>query len=326
MSPVDPVAIEQAVQLLRRGELVAFPTETVYGLGADATNAHAVAKVFELKGRPSTNPLIVHVSGIDQATSLVARWPATAERLARRFWPGPLTLVLPRNEIIPDIVCAGGPTVAVRCPDHPVAAELLRAFGSPLVGPSANRSGGVSSTTADHVRQSFAGRVHVLDGGPCERGIESTVVRVEGATATILRPGVVTHAQLAEVTEVDAYEPVYASEGSTDASSPLASPGMLRRHYAPATPTRLFEASQRRAVLDRLETGERLIVISHGIEIEHAAIIRMPRDPQGYARELYAAMHRADDAGADAILIELPQAEGQVWSAIRDRLRRAAAG
>lgn len=322
MNTVDPNVIEHAVSLLRRGELVAFPTETVYGLGADATNAHAVAKVFEAKGRPSNNPLIVHAADIEQAMSLVDAWPATAEKLAKRFWPGPLTLVLPRNEIIPDIVSAGGPTVAVRCPEHPVAIELLKAFGGPLVGPSANKSGSVSSTTADHVRQSFGDRVHVVDGGPCERGIESTVVRVEGSTATILRPGVVTQQQIAEVTDVDAYEPVYAPEGGTA----MPSPGMLRRHYAPQTPARLFDASQRRAVLDRLDTGEKLVVISHGIEVDHPSLIRMPFDAESYARELYAAMHRADDADADAILIELPAADGQVWSAIRDRLRRAAAG
>ncbi|MEL6797997.1 MAG: L-threonylcarbamoyladenylate synthase, partial [Planctomycetota bacterium] len=253
---------------------------------------------------------------------LVAQWPAAAEKLARRFWPGPLTLVLARNAVIPDIVCAGGPTVAVRCPDHPVAMELLRAFGGPLVGPSANRSGSVSSTTAEHVRRSLGDRVHVLDGGPCERGIESTVVRVEGGAATILRPGVVTAQQLAEVTPVEAYEPVYAAEGG----KALPSPGTLRRHYAPTTPARLFEPSQRRAVLDRLETGEKLVVISHGIEIDHPSIIRMPFDAESYAREIYAALHRADDAEADAILIELPNGDGQIWSAICDRLRRAAAG
>ena len=319
---MDPQAIEQAVTVLRRGGLVAFPTETVYGLGADATNAEAVARVFELKGRPSNNPLIVHVAGIEQAMALVSQWPATAEKLARRFWPGPLTLVLPRNDVIPDIVCAGGPTVAVRCPDHPVARALLEAFGSPLVGPSANKSGGVSSTTAEHVRASFGDRVQVLDGGPSERGIESTVVRIEGARATILRPGVVTHEQLAEVADVEAYEPVQGADGA----GPMPSPGMLKKHYAPTTPTRLFDRTQRRAVFDRLETGDKLVVISHGIDADHPALIRMPRDADGYARELYAAMHRADDAGADAILIELPDAEGQVWSAIRDRLRRAAAG
>ncbi|MEL6498600.1 MAG: L-threonylcarbamoyladenylate synthase [Planctomycetota bacterium] len=321
-TPIDHHEIERAAEILRRGELVAFPTETVYGLGADATDAKAVARVFELKGRPSNNPLIVHAAGTEQAQSLVSQWPAAAEKLARRFWPGPLTLVLARNDIIPDIVCAKGPTVAVRCPDHPVATALLECFGGPLVGPSANRSGSVSSTTAQHVRRSLGDGVHILDGGPCERGIESTVVRVEGGTATILRPGVITQQQIAEVTDVESYEPVYADESA----SPLPSPGSLRRHYAPVTPARLFDASQRRAVLDRLETGEKLVVISHGIEIDHPAVIRMPFDAESYARELYAAMHRADDAGAEAILIELPNAEGQVWSAIRDRLRRAAAG
>lgn len=319
---MDLLAIEHAVSVLRRGGLVAFPTETVYGLGADATNPEAVARVFELKGRPSNNPLIVHVSNTEQALALVSQWPSTAEQLARKFWPGPLTLVLPRNEVIPDIVAAHGPTVALRCPDHPVALQLIRAFGKPLVGPSANRSGSVSSTTASHVRSAFPGQVEVLDGGPCERGIESTVVRVEGASATVLRPGVVTDHEISQIAEVRAYKPVYA----TERAGALPSPGMLRKHYAPTTPARLFDRSQRRSVLDRLHTGEKLVVLSHGMTADLPAFIRMPNDPEGYARELYAALHRADRAGADAILIEQPDDEGHVWEAIRDRLRRATAG
>jgi L-threonylcarbamoyladenylate synthase len=322
LPPLDHEAISQAAEVLIGGGLVAFPTETVYGLGADALNPGAVARVFEVKGRPASNPLIVHVPGLDAVEPLVTRIPAAAEKLARRFWPGPVTLVLPRSGLVPDTVCAGGPTVAVRCPDHAVALELLRAVQRPLVGPSANRSGAVSPTTAEHVRASLGPGILVLDGGPCSRGIESTVVRIEGATATILRPGVVTPAQLAEVVEVEAYEPIEA-EDSRD--GPLASPGLLRRHYAPATPARLFDRSQRRSVIDRLLTGDRIIVLSHGMSIDHPALIRMPESPEAYARELYAALHRADDAGARAILIELPDSEGQLWEAIRDRLLRAAA-
>lgn len=318
---MDERAIDTAVGILREGGLVAFPTETVYGLGADATNARAVARVFELKGRPANNPLIVHVLGMDAASELVDRWPAAAEKLARRFWPGPLTLVLPRNARIPDIVCAGGPTVAVRCPDHPVALELLRRAATPLVGPSANRSGGVSPTTAEHVRQSLGDAVMVLDGGPCSRGIESTVVRIEGTSATVLRPGVITPEQLAEFVEIEAYEPIVASADA----GPLPAPGMLRRHYAPTTPARLFERSQRRAVMDRLITQGRIAVISHGMDLDHHMVIRMPALAPAYARELYAALHRADDTGAEAILIELPDEQGQLWDAIRDRLIRATA-
>jgi L-threonylcarbamoyladenylate synthase len=317
---MDEHAIETAARIIREGGLVAFPTETVYGLGADATNARAVARVFELKGRPANNPLIVHVPGMDAAAELVERWPAAAEKLARRFWPGPLTLVLPRNARIPDIVCAGGPTVAVRCPDHPVALELLRRAGMPLVGPSANRSGGVSPTTAEHVRQSLKDAVMVLDGGPCSRGIESTVVRIEGTSATVLRPGVITPEQLAEFVEIESYEPIVAPADA----GPLPAPGMLRRHYAPATPARLFERSQRRAVMDRLFTQGRIAVMSHGMDLDHPMVIRMPASAAAYARELYAALHRADDAGAEAILIELPDEQGQLWDAIRDRLIRAA--
>ncbi|MEM8757636.1 MAG: L-threonylcarbamoyladenylate synthase [Planctomycetota bacterium] len=317
-----------AADELRRGRLVVFPTETVYGLGADALNADAVAAVFERKGRPSGNPLIVHVSGTEMARGIVAEWPPLADRLAAEFWPGPLTIVLARGDTIPDAVSAGGPTVAVRCPDHPLTRPLIDALGRPIVGPSANPSGTLSPTTADHVRAWLGDSVMILDGGPCERGIESTVVSVDGGTIRVLRPGVVTPGSLARFATVEAYENAAGSLASPPPAEtvPLRSPGLLRQHYAPRTRLRLFESADRRAVLDRLHAaGSSLVVLSHGIRLEDPRIIRMPPDPHTYARELYAAMHRADAFGADAILAELPEGGDPVWLAIRDRLLRAAA-
>ncbi|MGP1272389.1 MAG: L-threonylcarbamoyladenylate synthase [Phycisphaerales bacterium] len=314
--------IRRAVEILRAGGLVAFPTETVYGLGANALDPRAVARVYEIKGRPASNPLIVHVAGAAAAAGLVRSWPAAAQKLADAFWPGPLTLVLDRSERVPAVVSAGGPTIALRCPDHPLTLELLRLLGLPLVGPSANASGSVSPTTAEHVRAWLGDSVEVLDGGPCDRGIESTVVRIEGGRGTVLRPGVITPDELSRVVEIESFEPVLAEPGE----AALPSPGMLRRHYAPRTPTRLFEPGQRRAVLDRLETGDDIVVLSGGIARSHERIIRMPAGAASYARELYAALHRADSLGAAAILVELPVGEGQLWEAIRDRLTRAAAG
>ncbi|MEM1071511.1 MAG: L-threonylcarbamoyladenylate synthase [Planctomycetota bacterium] len=318
----NAAALDDAVRLLRSGGLVVFPTETVYGLGADALNPDAVAKVYELKQRPANNPLIVHVADTASARSLVASWPSAAELLAERFWPGPLTMVLDRAAHVPHAVSAGGPTIAVRCPDHPLTLELLRRIGRPLVGPSANASGTVSPTTAEHVRAWLGDRVPVLDGGPCARGIESTVVRLGAGPAAVLRPGVITPREIGAVVAVDDSEQDDAGPGE----GPVPSPGMLRRHYSPRTPVRLFEPSQRRAVLDRLEGGASVVVLSPGMAVEHERLVRMPADPEGYARELYAALHRADGIKAEAILIELPQGESQVWNAIRDRLRRAASG
>ncbi|MEO1128210.1 MAG: L-threonylcarbamoyladenylate synthase, partial [Planctomycetota bacterium] len=219
-----------AVRTLRAGDVVAFPTETVYGLGADARNADAVRRVFALKGRPSNNPLIVHVADIEMARTVVRTWTPHAMELATRHWPGPLTLVLERTDGIPDVVTGGGSTVAVRCPDHPAALELLRAFGGPLVAPSANLSGTISPTTAAHVRAAFED-VLVLDGGPCRAGIESTVVSLIDAPPRVLRPGALPPEQLGIGT--DAAPPTQGG--------PLPSPGMLDRHYAPRTPLHLFD-------------------------------------------------------------------------------------
>lgn len=324
--PLSLAAIHAAADRLRKGGVVAFPTETVYGLGADALNPRAVEKVFELKGRPSNNPLIVHAADEAMAQSVVTEWPGEAAALAAAFWPGPLTLVLPRSSAVPSNVTAGGPNVAVRCPQHPVAIALIEALGRPIVGPSANLSGRVSPTTAEHVLASFEPRdVMVLDGGPCRAGIESTVLSLAGAEPRILRQGTVTGEQIEAVIGV---KPVLATKlGAPEgATAPLAGPGMLRSHYAPASAARMFGAGEWPAVLEGAGVGA--VVISHSpgrVVRPPARVISMPADATAYAARLYAALREADSVRPDVILIEKPEGEGGVWDAIRDRLERATA-
>src|SRR5262249_19767115 len=236
----DPAVIERAAELLRRGEVVAFPTETVYGLGANALDEAAVRRVFEAKGRPANNPLIVHVTHAEQAVGLTGDWPEAAAKLAARFWPGPLTLVLPRSPRVPDVVTAGGPTVAVRMPAHPVAFGLIRAAGVPLAAPSANRSGELSPTRAEHVLVSLGGRIPlILDGGPTTGGIESTVVDVTGTPVRLLRPGLVSVADLERIVG-----PLAVPSPLDTSETALPSPGMLSRHYAPRTPVTLVDEGE----------------------------------------------------------------------------------
>lgn len=316
--------IRQAAQRLRQGGLVAFPTETVYGLGADALNEHAVRAVFTLKGRPASNPLIVHVSGADAARPLVASWPADADALASAFWPGPLTIVLPRSALVPSIVTAGGSNVAVRCPDHALALALLREFQGPLVGPSANPSGSVSPTTAQHVRLAFPGEsLLVLDGGPCTVGIESTVVSLATPQARILRPGIIGPGRIARV--------LGRGVEYLDAASPdSGSPGTLPSHYAPAIPARLLPRPAIKALAEtRLATAAVVLTgLANGIR---ARLVReMPSRAADYAAELYSALRQADLSGAAEIVIEPPEESGEesdraIWHAILDRLRRATA-
>jgi L-threonylcarbamoyladenylate synthase len=316
-----PEDIAAAVARLRAGGLVAFPTETVYGLGADALNEQAVGLIFETKGRPATNPLIVHVDSPAMARTVVSRWPPEAEALAQAFWPGPLSLVLPKAPHVPAVVTAGGPNVAVRCPDHPTALALLRAFGGPLVGPSANPSGRVYPTTAAHVRASFTeSQVVVLDGGPCRAGIESTVVKL-GERVEVLRPGLISPAEIARVLGQPVAEPSAPSPGS-----PLESPGLLASHYAPATPLSLCPADR---IAELLALPGRAVVISHiPLTIAPPHTLRaMPAEARTYARDLYAALREADESGADRILLVTPTADGRdesTWLAVLDRLRRAA--
>jgi L-threonylcarbamoyladenylate synthase len=318
----DARDVATAAERLRGGGLVAFPTETVYGLGADGRSAAAVARIFAAKGRPADNPLILHVPDFAAAAAL---WDTDAERLARArrlaevFWPGPLTLVLPKAAGIPDAVTAGQDTVAVRVPDHPVALALLRAFGGPLAAPSANRSGRPSPTTAAHVLATLDGRIDaVLDGGPTAVGVESTVLALDGPRPRVLRPGDVTAAQLAPVLpDLDSGAPAQADLAR--------SPGLRHRHYAPeGVALRLVDADAIAAAWDgpaallcRAETAARCGG-ARGAPLEV-----LPDDAAGFARGLYAALHGLERSGAAQALVERPPAD-PAWDAVRDRLRRAA--
>lgn len=284
--------------MIRAGELVAFPTETVYGLGANALDPAAVAKIYAAKGRPAGSPLIVHVDSIAMARGLAREWPERAEKLAQRFWPGPLTLVL-RKQHVPDNVTAGLDTVGIRVPANAIALALIQEAGLPLAAPSANRFSELSPTTAQHVRDAMGDRVAmVLDGGPTTVGIESTVLSLAGPEAILLRPGMISREQIEEV-----IGPVRVEQAVTDSAHP--SPGMHRRHYSPRTPLILVKPGQRPSS-------------GHGVRLQ------MPTDPSQYAAVLYERLHQADSEHWDWIEIELPP-DDPAWAAIRDRLERAAA-
>jgi L-threonylcarbamoyladenylate synthase len=330
--------VEKAVQILKSGGLVAFPTETVYGLGADATNAAAVRRIFEAKGRPATNPVIVHVADEAVAKRYAGEWPEAAGKLARRFWPGPLTLVVPKSDAIVEEVTAGGETVGVRAPDHPLALELLKAFDGALAAPSANRSTRVSPTTARHVRDELGDRVDcILDGGVCRVGIESTVLDLTVDVPTILRPGAVTREQIQE--EIGS---VQVRGGTVDESVAAKSPGQHAKHYAPRAVAYRFERQERLAVIDwcrdnmdvawavlflgplgggaafsDLET----VVVAEAQPRRHQ-LIQMPASAKDYARRLYATLRELDEQGVEVLWIEMPSA-GSQWVALRDRLTRA---
>ena len=313
--------LETAVQSLRDGEVVAFPTETVYGLGANAQHASALQKIYALKGRPISHPLIVH---LDSARFL-HRWarevPAAAAKLAERFWPGPLTLVLPRAENVLDLVTGGQHTVAVRVPSHPMAQQLLTAFGGGIAAPSANRYGHVSPTRAEHVREEFGDAVPVvLDGGECNLGLESTIVACIHGEVRLLRPGQITLTQLRrEVGEV-------ASGPGVEAPRV---PGSQLAHYAPATPLRLVAAGQvERLAAELSRGGVRIGVLAQRPPLgtyRNVTWINAGRRFESYAHDLYAHLRTLDKAGAACLLVqEIPADE--CWDAVRDRLTRAAAG
>jgi L-threonylcarbamoyladenylate synthase len=324
VDPLHPQAerIAQAAAVLRAGGLVAFPTETVYGLGAHALDAAAVGRIFAAKGRPAHNPLIVHVAAAADVGKVAADWPASAARLAERFWPGPLTLVLPKKAQVPDVVTAGGPTVAVRVPAHPVALALLEAAGVPVAAPSANRSSRLSPTRAAHVLRDLEGRIDlVLDGGPCAGGIESTVLDLTADPPRLLRPGLVSLAEL-EATLGPLALPAGVTEGSA-----LPSPGMLSRHYAPRTPLECVAGGGRERVEELCRQGCRVGWVPWGLPLAtpSGVVVRTLRaDPAGYAAGLYAALHDLDAAGLDRIVVGLPP-DTVEWQAVRDRLRRASA-
>ena len=328
--------IQRAAELLRAGGLVAFPTETVYGLGADATSAAAVAKIFAAKGRPSTNPLIVHAADAATARRFAADWPLAASRLAEHYWPGPLTLVLPKSATIVPAVTAGLDTVGLRVPDHPLALSLLKQFAGPVAAPSANRSNRVSPTTADHVRDELGDAVDViLDGGPCRVGIESTVLDLTTPRPTILRPGGVSREQIeAVIGSVDAggVGP-HAQVGS--GSSPARSPGLQPVHYAPRTPAFRFESNRREELQAELEGAKNRPIAALFLGLADTLVgtldddrtapggaFFMPADARGYARWLYQALRMADEEGVEQIWIEMPPDRPE-WAAVRDRVTRA---
>jgi len=296
------ISISEAAEIIRHGGLVAFPTETVYGLGANALDPAAVQKIFEMKGRPETSPLIVHVSSVQMAQEIVAQWPPLADELARQWWPGPLTLVLPKKSLVPDNVTAGLPTVGVRMPNHPVAVALIEEAGVPVAAPSANRFTGLSPTTADHVRATFGDAVPVLDGGPCTVGIESTVVAIEDDKLKLLRPGMISLGEMEQ------------AAAQADAAHP--SPGMHEKHYSPRT--RLILVRGASELPDR--TGAYVWRVALG---PTARAVRMPLDAVPYAAELYRVLHQLDAENWPWIAVEMPP-DALDWSAIRDRLTRAA--
>jgi L-threonylcarbamoyladenylate synthase len=314
--------IEQAVNILRAGGLVAFPTETVYGLGADATSESAVRKIFAAKGRPATNPLIVHVADIDIAKRYTTNWSDAAQTLAATYWPGPLTLVLPKTREIPDVVTAGRPTVGLRAPDHRLALELLRAFDGPIAAPSANRSNHVSPTTAQHVRDELGDAVDmILDGGPCAVGIESTVLDLSTEVPRILRPGSVTRKQIEFI-----LGPVELGERITNDDVAASSPGQHAVHYAPRTPAFRFDTPQRGLIQIDEPDGRPNGLIAVGTMRDYVKkwgrIVAMPREPELYARHVYEVLRELDAMGLAKLFIEMPPDRPE-WAAVRDRLTRA---
>jgi L-threonylcarbamoyladenylate synthase len=319
-------AVAAAVRLLRAGEVVALPTETVYGLAANALEPDSVARIYALKGRPAHNPIIVHVASEEMARRCVRAWPPAAQQLGRAFWPGPLTIVLPRNPSIPDLVTAGGDTVGVRWPSHPFIQAVIRACDFPLAAPSANPSNYVSPTNAAHVAGYFFGKVSlIVDGGQSQVGIESTVVDASTSPVRILRPGMI-HAEALRATLREVAGPRTAPRL---ADAPLRSPGQLRRHYSPRA--RLLVANWR--------DDQHLLAVAHqacpdlsALHIlahtripaagNYGRVAVIPHDAEAFARALYAEMHRCDALNAKCIIVEQPP-PGPEWTAIADRLQRA---
>lgn len=325
--PANSQYILEAARMLQRGGVVAFPTETVYGLGALTFDGQAIEQVYELKGRPADNPLIAHVLDARQARELIepGAWDERCDLLASRFWPGPLTLVLAKSPRVGSRATAGRSTIAVRAPRHPVARALIEAAQQPISAPSANRSGRISPTSAQHVFDEFrdvepARDLMILDGGPCEVGIESTVLDLTTSPPRVLRPGSVTLESLRETLgDIEA----------ADIRSQAHSPGTRESHYAPRTPTELVSSESLANVLSACAgRGIRCAALVLGATPVTAGQIRivMPREADHYAHELYRRLREADALGADRIIVESPPATSQVWRAVLDRLQRAAAG
>lgn len=321
------LAVQRAVELLRAGEIVALPTETVYGLAANALNEDAVARIFKVKGRPARNPIIVHVDGNEMARRCVREWPGPADKLSRSFWPGPLTMVLPRAPEIPSIVTAGGATVGVRWPAHPFIRSVIHECGFPIAAPSANLSNRLSPTNAGHVRSQLGGKISlIVDGGQSQVGIESTVLDLTASPPRILRPGMI-HAESLAAVCGKIQNPAFKLEGE---DAPLPSPGMLFKHYAPKAKVLIMRWEndadlQAQIRLSHQELQDCFVVAHTNVPSGRllADVSVMPHDAEAYARALYAELHRCDEAGARVIIVEAPL-EMPEWSGIADRLRRAA--
>jgi L-threonylcarbamoyladenylate synthase len=317
--------IEAAAAILRKGGVVAIPTETVYGLAADASNPAAVKRIFEIKGRPADHPLIVHIADESQLAHWAREVPKSAKLLARQFWPGPLTLILPRSPHVSDGITGGQDTVGLRVPDHPVALKLLRAMGPQggLAAPSANRYGRISPTTAAHVREELGDRVDmILDGGPCQVGLESTIVSCVGDTVTILRPGGISLAAIEEVLQ-------HKVEIVDSATAKIRVSGSVLSHYAPATPLELIAgASLWQRACELKAQGLRIATLEWSAPDEvnstHADIVRtaMPANPVNYGQMLYATLRQLDNGHFDRLLAETPP-QTATWLAVADRLKRA---
>jgi L-threonylcarbamoyladenylate synthase len=328
-------AVKRASELLRAGEVVALPTETVYGLAANALDAQAAAKIFQIKGRPANNPIIVHVASNEMAKSCVKDWPELADKLSKSFWPGPLTIILPRAEKIPNIVTAAGETVGLRWPSHPFIQAVIRECGFPLAAPSANLSNRVSPTNAEHVREQLGGKISlIVDGGQSQVGIESTVLDLTVSPPRILRPGMIHAESLAAVCgEVQSPKSKVQSPETT-----LRSPGLLEKHYSPKAKLLVLNWRDEPGLRSQLSTmnyepstmnyePSTCFIIAHtkipsGENFADVSV--MPHDAEAFARALYAELHRCDAAGAELIVVEAPP-DSPEWSGIADRLRRAAA-
>lgn len=332
------IAVREAVRRLRAGEVVALPTETVYGLAANALDEDAVRRIFAIKGRPAHNPVIVHVASLAQARECASSWPPMADVLAAAFWPGPLTVIVPRSHRIPDAVTAGGDTVAIRWPQHPFMQAVIRECGFPLAAPSANLSNQLSPTGAHHVQGQLGDVLGcIVDGGQCQVGIESTVVDITGERPHVLRPGMISEAAIRAVVKSD--KTADGSGSQRISRGPVRSPGMLQRHYSPKATLRVLTwkdeadlAQQLLAVTDPAggsmdSSFSDLQVLAHSViplggRFPNISVI--PHDAEAFARALYGELHRCDEAGARWIIVEAPPATPE-WAGIVDRLRRAAA-
>jgi len=317
---VDQKSIQAAVATLRAGGLVVFPTETVYGLGADAANASAVRKIFAAKGRPADHPVIVHLASERQLSQWASEIPPAAEQLAERFWPGPLTLIVKRAKSVIDEVTGGQDTIGLRVPSHPVAQALLQAFGGGIAAPSANRFGHISPTTAGHAREELGDRVDlILDGGACEVGIESTIVDVSGGTPVLLRPGRVSEEEIEAVLQIPL---AHAGAGSPRVS------GTLAAHYAPHLPLMIASSGMLDAVVREQASRQLVAVLARRPRPSYSsATVWMvgPRDAAEFAHYLYAGLRQLDQCGCNVIIVEAPP-ETPDWAAVRDRVGRAAVG